>query len=397
MALTASLRTPGSDPAPYRALVHPPGAHYIEAIDQRALPHAVVTARIGDADTAALAIRKMWVRGAPLIGAVGAYGLALALDRDATDAALAKAHAALDSTRPTAVNLRWALDRVRAAVATLPEHDRADAAWLEADAICREDEAINRAIGAHGLSLLRDIARNKGGPVNVMTHCNAGALATCGWGTATAPLFLAHSEGLALHVWVSETRPRLQGANLTAWEMDRRGVPHTLFADVASSLLMRRGDVDIVLVGADRVAANGDVCNKIGTYGKALAAHDNGVPFYVALPSPTLDPALESGAGIPIEARSPDEVLAITGRDGYGQTTSVAIAPEGTRAVNYRVRHDARASRLRPHHRARHRESGPRRDRRDVSGAIPMSAAGQPQGARPRRGKRREATHRGDR
>jgi len=331
----AQTSTPARDPAFYRALVHPPGARYVEALDQRALPHAVVTAKIADADTAALAIRRMWVRGAPLIGAVGAYGMALALDRDATDAALAKAHAALDATRPTAVNLRWALDRVRAAVLPLPVDERADAAWREADAICGEDEAINRAIGTHGLELLRDISRRKAGPVNVMTHCNAGALATCGWGTATAPLFLAHTEGMALHVWVSETRPRLQGANLTAWEMGRRGVPHTLFADVASALLMRRGDVDIVLVGADRVAANGDVCNKIGTYDKALAAHDNGVPFYVALPSPTLDPALPSGDAIPIETRSPDEVLAITGRDSFGQTTTVGIAPEGTRAVNY--------------------------------------------------------------
>jgi len=335
VAAFESRPSSGGDPASYRALVHPAGARYIEAIDQRALPHAVVTARIHDAGTAALAIRKMWVRGAPLIGAVGAYGLALALDQDSSDAALEKAHAALDATRPTAVNLRWALDRVRAAVIALPERERADAAWREADAICREDEAINHAIGLHGLTLLRDIARNKGGPVNVMTHCNAGALATCGWGTATAPLFLAHAEGLALHVWVSETRPRLQGANLTAWEMRRRGVPHTLFADAAGSLLMHRGDVDIVLVGADRVAANGDVCNKIGTYGKALAARDTGVPFYVALPSPTLDASLASGSAIPIEMRSPDEVIAITGRDGYGQTATVAIAPEGTRAVNY--------------------------------------------------------------
>ncbi len=325
----------GRDPAPYRALVHPSGSRYIEAIDQRALPHAVVMARIGDADMAALAIRKMWVRGAPLIGAVGAYGLAMALDRDATDAALTQARAALDATRPTAVNLRWALDRVTAAVIAFPERERADAAWSEADAICREDEAINHAIGLHGLPLLRAIAQRKGGPINVMTHCNAGALATCGWGTATAPLFLAHAEGLALHVWVGETRPRLQGANLTAWEMHRRGVPHTLFADAAGSLLMRRGEVDIILVGADRVAANGDVCNKVGTYGKALAARDNGVPFYVALPSPTLDPTLASGSAITIEMRSPDEVLAITGRDSYGQTTTVAIAPEGTRAVNY--------------------------------------------------------------
>jgi methylthioribose-1-phosphate isomerase len=275
------------------------------------------------------------VRGAPLIGAVGAYGLALALDRDAGDDALAKAHAALDATRPTAVNLRWALDRVRTAVLPLAPADRADAAWREADAIAAEDEAINHAIGVHGLALLRDVAARRSGPVRVMTHCNAGALATCGWGTATAPLFLAHAEGLSLHVWVSETRPRLQGANLTAWELARRGVPHTLFADAASALLMRRGDVDIVIVGTDRVAANGDVGNKIGTYAKALAARDNDVPFYVALPTPTLDSTLASGDAIPIETRTPDEVLTISGRDGYGQTATVTIAPAGTHAVNY--------------------------------------------------------------
>jgi methylthioribose-1-phosphate isomerase len=276
----------------------------------------------------------MWVRGAPLIGAVGAYGLALALDEDASDAGLARGHAALDATRPTAVNLRWALDRVRAVVAPLPAAERADAAWREADAIRVEDEAINHAIGEHGLALLRDVARRKSGPVRVMTHCNAGALATCGWGTATAPLFLAHAEGIQLHVWVSETRPRLQGANLTAWEMAERGIPHTLFVDGASGLLMQRGDVDVVLVGADRVAANGDVCNKIGTYDKALAARDNGVPFYAAVPSPTLDLALASGAAIPIEARDRDEVLGVGGRDEFGQTTRVAIAPHGTPAIN---------------------------------------------------------------
>lgn len=328
-------RDPFVDPAPYRALLRAPGARFIEVLDQRALPHVALRVRVADADTAALAIRRMWVRGAPLIGAVGAYGFAMALDRDATDASLVKVHAALDATRPTAINLRWALDRVRNAVAPLPADARADAAWQEADAICTEDAAINHAIGRVGLELLRDIARRKSGPVNVMTHCNAGALAATAWGTATAPVFLGHAEGLPLHVWVSETRPRLQGANLTAWEMHQRGVPHTLLPDVASALLMRRGDVDMVLVGADRVAANGDTCNKIGTYDKALAARDNGVPFYVALPSPTLDPALASGDAIPIETRSPDEVLAITGRDSYGQTTTVAIAPAGTRAVNY--------------------------------------------------------------
>jgi methylthioribose-1-phosphate isomerase len=324
-----------ADPAPYRALVHPPGTRYVEALDQRALPHAVLSVKITTADAAAMAIRTMWVRGAPLIGAVGAYGLALALDRDASDEALSKAHAALDATRPTAVNLRWALDRVRNAVFPLEPCFRANAAWREADAIAADDVAINHAIGLHGLALLRDVASRRSGPVRVMTHCNAGALATCGWGTATAPLFLAHVEGLPLQVWVSETRPRLQGANLTAWELARRGVPHTLFPDAASALMMQRGDVDIVIVGADRVAGNGDVGNKIGTYPKALAAHDNGVPFYVALPSPTLDAKVPSGEGIPIEMRSPDEVLSVSGRDGYGQTVTISIAPAGTHAVNF--------------------------------------------------------------
>jgi methylthioribose-1-phosphate isomerase len=323
------------DPAPYRALVHPAGARHIVALDQRALPHAVISVKIATADAAAMAIRTMWVRGAPLIGAVGAYGLALALDRDASDSALQKAHAALDATRPTAVNLRWALDRVRNVALPLEASARADAAWREADAIATEDEAINHAIGLHGLALLRQLAARRAGPVRVMTHCNAGALATCGWGTATAPLFLAHAEGMPLQIWISETRPRLQGANLTAWEMARRGVPHTLFADAASALMMRRGEVDVVIVGADRVAGNGDVANKIGTYAKALAARDTGVPFYVALPSPTLDASLASGDAIPIETRSPDEILAVSGRDAYGQTATVSIAPAGTHAVNY--------------------------------------------------------------
>jgi methylthioribose-1-phosphate isomerase len=326
---------PESDPAPYRALVRHPKFRHLDVIDQRALPHALVRVKIADADAAALAIRRMWIRGAPLIGAVGAYGLAMALDRDASDSALAKAHAALDATRPTAVNLRWALDRVRTLVSPLPPSARADAAWAEADAVAAEDVAINHAIGMHGLALLRGIAQRRPGPVRVMTHCNAGALATCGWGTATAPLFMAHAEGMALQVWVSETRPRMQGASLTAWELDQRGIPHTLFPDSAGGLLMQRGDVDVVIVGADRVARNGDVCNKIGTYDKALAARDNNIPFYVALPSPTIDWSLAGGDAIPIEARDTDEVLTVAGRDDYGQTVRVAIAPHGTKAVNY--------------------------------------------------------------
>lgn len=324
-----------ADPATYRALVRPPRARHLDVIDQRALPHALVRVKIADAEAAALAIRRMWIRGAPLIGAVGAYGLALALDRDASDGALAKAHAALDATRPTAMNLRWALDRVRAKVAPLASSARADAAWLEADTIAAEDIAINYAIGEHAIALLRGIAQRRPGPIRVMTHCNAGALATCGWGTATAPLFMAHAEGLPLQVWVSETRPRLQGANLTAWELGQRGIPHTLFADSASGLLMQRGDVDLVIVGADRAARNGDICNKIGTYDKALAARDNNIPFYVALPSPSIDWTLASGDAIPIEARDTDEVLTVAGRDDYGQTLRVAIAPHGTKAVNF--------------------------------------------------------------
>jgi methylthioribose-1-phosphate isomerase len=324
-----------ADPSNYRALRRPHHARFIEAIDQRALPHARVTVKIADAEAAALAIRRMWVRGAPLIGAVAAYGLAMALDRDPSDAALRTAQRNLEATRPTAVNLHWALERVRRAVTMLPPSERPDAAWREADCICAEDVAINHAIGRSGLELLHAVARRRGGAINVMTHCNTGALATCGWGTATAPLFMAHAEGVPIHVWVSETRPRLQGANLTTWEMAERGIPHTLFVDSASGLLLRRGDVDIVIVGADRVARNGDVCNKIGTYDKALAARDNDVPFYVALPSPTIDWSLETGDAAPIETRDGAEVLTATGRDEYGQVTTVALAPANTRAVNY--------------------------------------------------------------
>jgi methylthioribose-1-phosphate isomerase len=275
------------------------------------------------------------VRGAPLIGAVGAYGLALALGGDPSDHGLARAHAMLDSTRPTAINLRWALDRVRNRVAPLAPALRADAAWDEADAIRIEDISINAALGRHGLALLRDLARGRDRPVNVLTHCNAGALATCGFGTATAPIFLAHAEGLPVHVWVSETRPRMQGANLTAWEMEKRGIPHTLVVDSASGHLMRRGDVDLVIVGADRVARNGDVCNKIGTYDKALAATDNAVPFYVALPSPTIDWNIASGDAIPIEARAGDEVLKVQGRDATGRKSTVTIAGDSTLALNF--------------------------------------------------------------
>ena len=333
--MIAQVTPTAVDGARYRAVHRPAEARFIEVLDQRLLPHAVETHRLITVEATAAAIRDMIVRGAPLIGAVGAYGLAMALDTNASDAALVRAYAMLEATRPTAVNLRWALDRVRARVRPLLPALRADAAWDEADAINAEDVAINASIGRHGLSLLHDIAGDRDRPIDVMTHCNAGALATCGFGTATAPIFLAHAQQVPIHVWVSETRPRLQGANLTTWEMAQRGIPHTLIVDSASGLLMRRGEVDIVIVGADRVAANGDVCNKIGTYEKALAAADNGVPFYVALPSPTIDWHAPSGEAIPIETRSDEEVLAVRGRGTQGSADAVAIAGDATRAINF--------------------------------------------------------------
>lgn len=302
-----------------------PEAEAIEIVDQTCLPHQWVTIHITTVAEAANAIRTMQVRGAPLIGATAAYGLALALRADPSDANLGAARAQLLATRPTAVNLRWALDRCAQAVMRLPPSARAAAAWREADAIASEDATTNRAIGSHGLHLIERLAANKR-PVQILTHCNAGALATLALGTATAPIYLAHAAGIPVHVWVSETRPRLQGAKLTTWELRARGVPHTLIVDAAGAAFMRQGRVDIVLVGADRVAANGDVCNKIGTYEKALAAKDNGVPFYAAVPSTTIDWTLADGAGIPIEERDAKEVLFVEG--------DTSIATPGTAVAN---------------------------------------------------------------
>ncbi len=296
----------------------------VEVIDQTRLPQESAFVPLATAADAARAIATMQVRGAPLIGVTAAYGLALALGGDPSDAGLRDAFAMLLAARPTAVNLHWALERVRAAVAPLSPFARADAAWDEADAIAAEDIATNRAIGEHGLRIIEAIAAKRS-PVNVLTHCNAGALATLGWGTATAPIYLARLAGIPVHVWVSETRPRLQGAKLTAWELRQNGVPHTLIVDAAGAALMRQRRVDLVLVGADRVAANGDVCNKIGTYEKALAAQDNQVPMYAAVPSSTIDWTLADGDAIPIEERSADEVAG-SGAD--------AIAPPGTAVLN---------------------------------------------------------------
>jgi len=308
----------------------------VDVIDQRWLPHAFKIATLKSVGEAAIAIREMWVRGAPLIGATAAYGLALAMREDASDAALGAARAKLAATRPTAINLRWALDAVRARLLPLAPQARAAAAYAEARRIADEDVEINRSIGAHGLKILRRLAAGKkpGEPVNILTHCNAGWLATVDYGTATAPIYLAMEEGVNVHVYVDETRPRNQGASLTAWELAHHGAPYTLIVDNAGGHLMQRGLVDMVVVGSDRTTANGDVCNKIGTYLKALAARDNGVPFYVALPSPTIDWTVRDGKEIPIEERSADEVNFVQGRSEDGAIQRVRIAPDGANAAN---------------------------------------------------------------
>ena len=311
--------------SPTRSIWLEPDGWGVGIFDQRRLPWAIERMTLRSSGEAALAIADMATRGAPLIGAVAAYGLALALREDASDASLEAAFAELAAARPTAVNLRWALERVRGAAQPLAPEARAAAAYAEAAAICDEDAAMNRAIGDAGLAVLGAIAERKGGaPVNVLTHCNAGWLATVDWGTATAPLYLAHDAGIPLHVWVDETRPRNQGA-LTAFELAAHGVPHSLIADNAGGLLMQQGQVDMVIVGTDRVTANGDVCNKIGTYLKALAARAHRIPFYVALPSSTYDPATPDGASVPIEERSADEVRRVSGPDEDGTMRSIAV------------------------------------------------------------------------
>jgi methylthioribose-1-phosphate isomerase len=306
-------------------------------IDQTRLPHEFATLTLRTLADAAHAIRSMQVRGAPLIGATAAYGLWLALQADPTDSGLQTAYATLLATRPTAVNLRWALDRCRAKLAPLPAHRRVDAAASLAQDICDEDVAINQGIGQAGLPLLRELAAAKpaGESLNILTHCNAGWLATVDWGTATAPIYLAHDSGLNIHVWVDETRPRNQGASLTAWELQNHGVPHTVIVDNAGGHLMQHGRVDVVIVGTDRTTARGDVCNKIGTYLKALAAHDNGVPFYVAAPSPSIDFTVQDGVKeIPIEERAPLEVTHLSGRKADGSLATIRITPEGSPAAN---------------------------------------------------------------
>jgi len=309
----------------------------VDIIDQRWLPHELRIATLRRLEDFTIAIGDMWVRGAPLIGVTAAYGIAHAMTDDASDTALDKACEILLATRPTAVNLRWALDDMRAALSPLPAKERAAVAYRKAAEIAHDDVAINRSIGTHGLDLIARIAATKkpGEPVNILTHCNAGWLATVDYGTATSPVYLAHEAGLDVHLYIDETRPRNQGAHLTAWEMASHDIAHTLIVDNAGGHLMQHGMIDMVIVGTDRTTANGDVCNKIGTYLKALAAHDNHVPFYVALPSPTIDWSVSDGVRqIPIEERSSDEVSLVWGKAASGDILQVRIAPEQTQAAN---------------------------------------------------------------
>ena len=320
---------------PYRTIWPTADGSAVEVIDQTRLPHRFESVRLSTVEEAANAIRTMIVRGAPLIGATAAYGLALALRDDASDEALDGAYDLLLATRPTAVNLRWALDRMRDSLRNRPREARAEIAWREAAAICNDDVETCRKIGEHGLTLLRRVAETKPGEnVNVLTHCNAGWLACVDWGTALAPIYMAHDAGIPVHVWVDETRPRNQGASLTAFELGSHGVPHTIIADNAGGHLMQAARVDMAIVGTDRVARNGDAANKIGTYLKALAAQDNGVPFYVALPSSTIDWTLSAGGMIPIEERAASEVTHVPGRLPDGSVAMVDIAPAGSPAAN---------------------------------------------------------------
>ena len=326
------------DGTPYRTIWLAEDGWTVEIIDQTKLPFSFEVIRLQDCAAAATAIRDMWVRGAPLIGATAAYGMALAMRDDPSDANVAASAEALMATRPTAVNLRWAVDAMQALLAPLSPNAREKAAYIRAAGICDEDIAICSSIGDNGLSLIHNAweARGKPDRINVLTHCNAGWLATVDWGTALAPIYKAHDAGIPVHVWVDETRPRNQGASLTAWELEKHGVPHTVIVDNVGGHLMQHGLVDMCITGTDRTTASGDVCNKIGTYLKALAAHDNGVPFYVGLPGPTIDWTIDDGVrDIPIEQRDITEVTHMTGRTSGGSVETVEIVSAGSNAANF--------------------------------------------------------------
>ena len=306
----------------------------VRVIDQSRLPFEFVTLDLKTHADAARAITTMVVRGAPLIGATAAYGMALAARANPSDSHLAEAARTLQATRPTAINLTWALGRMRQVLAERRPEERADIAFREAAAICDADVEQCRLIGVHGLEIIRGVAKTSARTMNILTHCNAGWLACVDWGTALSPIYMAHDAGIPVHVWVDETRPRNQGAALTAFELGAHGVPHTVVADNLGGHLMQRGEVDMVIVGSDRTTAAGEVCNKVGTYLKALAARDNEVPFYAALPVSTIDWSLQAGSAIPIEERSPEEVTHISGRSSSGRIETVRLVPEGSPALN---------------------------------------------------------------
>jgi methylthioribose-1-phosphate isomerase len=321
------------DGKPYRTIWLGADGTTVQAIDQTLLPHRFVVRDLATVEDAERAIRTMIVRGAPLIGAAAAYGMALAMAADPSDANLKRASDVLLASRPTAVNLRWALDDLRALLAPLPAGKRREAAYRRAAEICDEDAEICRRIGENGLAEIQRLTP-RGRRLEALTHCNAGWLATVDWGTALSPIYHAHNAGIPIHVWVDETRPRNQGASLTAWELAKHGVPHTVIADNAGGHLMQRGEVDFCIVGTDRTTRRGDVCNKIGTYLKALAAHDNGVPFYVGLPYPSIDWTIEDGGSIPIEERHAHEVSRLSGRTDAGELVTIDLLPEGSPAAN---------------------------------------------------------------
>lgn len=323
---------------PYRSIWLEPDRRQISIIDQTLLPHAFETRQLVSAGDAAQAISDMWVRGAPLIGATAASGIALAMSHNSSDKNLQESSELLLASRPTAVNLRWAIDIMQTLLAPIPPDQRETAAWQKAAEICDEDVDLNSRLGDHGMRIIEALWQEKKqqhSRINILTHCNAGWLATVDWGTALSPIYKAHNAGIPVHVWVDETRPRNQGASLTAWELNAHGVPHHIIVDNAGGHLMQHGKVDLCIVGTDRTTASGDVCNKIGTYLKALAAKDNGVPFYVALPSPTIDWSIDDGLrDIPIEERSEEEVTHIQGKAADGSILSVQLPPDGSPASN---------------------------------------------------------------
>jgi methylthioribose-1-phosphate isomerase len=328
------MKVDGTD---FRSIWFDADRQMVQIIDQRWLPHEFRVVDLATRDAFATAISDMWVRGAPLIGATAAYGVAVQMALDASDASLEETWEVLHKTRPTAINLRWALNDMHNLLAHLPSGARAAAALQRAHDICDEDVECNRQIGLNGLKIIQKIAKGKkkGEPVRILTHCNAGWLATVDWGTATSPMYHAVQAGIPIHVWVDETRPRNQGAQLTAWEMHSHDVSHQLIVDNAGGHLMQHGLVDMVIVGTDRTSAHGDVCNKIGTYLKALAAYDNNIPFYVALPSPTIDWTVQDGVReIPIEEREGEEVTKVWGKLADGSVAQVQICPDGSPAGN---------------------------------------------------------------